>query len=398
MSLADDKFAWPKTHAVNARVRTSLQSGAPVPYHELVAATDDPRAPGLDPGMRTFLAGSVGTEKGAYTIFQYAVVLQDARGRVATFARVARDKRRGERNLAGRTLLVSGSRMMKPPEALASVLEEKLSFGASGPAGEIESLGMAFLAQRPRHGIARADYLFALYRIHMERNRLNGLVRENPDAFQSWRDPATIPVDELPGEVDRMLLGRVLRGESAFANDVLYDSRSRLADSNGVELAVPPFDVTPAPAVFISHDAGAQLKAFLLRDVLVKRSRDRLFPIVDSFDVLSSSQRFWPRIEALIERCDVFLVLVTAGTARSAGVQREIAHALALPQPPTIVVVRVDGEDEDVPESVRSFSHVDYRGRNYRVWHEELDGLVNRLSELPFRVGTLRAVLTDDRG
>lgn len=389
MSRDDDKFAWLKTHPLCARLRELVRDGQPIPYDELVRATD-PGGTGAT-SMQAFSTGSSGSEKGLYTIFQYAVVLQRADGRVALFERVGDDKGHGKRNVAGRSLLVSGSRMMTPTDALESIFEDKLSFGRKGQAGEIEPLGFALLKQFRHERVERADYLFALYRVRMSTNRLNGLVRENPDSFHGWVAPAEIHADALGGAVDRVLLESVLTPATPAAvtsGSLLYHPACRLVDAKSTQLEVEPFEVNEARTVFVSHDADAQLKAFLLRDVMIKRSRRRLYPILDTHEVLPSGEPVWALIERHIDRADVLLVLVTAGARQSRGVEREIAYAMRAARRPEIVVLQVDGTDDDVPLLVRNLNRIDYRGRNYRMWHKELGGLIQNLRERPFRPGT----------
>jgi hypothetical protein len=391
VSRSDDKFAWPKSHALNAALEERLRGGLPIRYDDLVAATQTDETG--DAAMVTFSTASAGGEKGNYVIFQYGLVLEDPDGRIAVFQRIDDDKGFGTRNLRGPTILVSGSRMMKPAEALESIVNDKLSFGKGAPPGDLEPIGFAWNRQVRRKGVERADYLFCLFRLRVRDNRLNGLLRDNPDSFDWWRRPADLSPDGLDGPVDRAVL-RCLYGPQVVEElhgPVWFQPRSRLADSRGKVLSVAPFEVQACRTVFLSHDAAAQLKAFLLRDVLLKRSSQRLFPFLDTHDVLNDSGSFWTRIESLIERSDVFLVLVTEGTARSPGVRHEIDYWKTLDPRPAPVVVLVDGGPEDVPEDLRDQNLHDYTGRQYRAWHKVLEGLVEVLEKKPYRENSSRA-------
>jgi hypothetical protein len=391
MTRSDDKFAWPKSHPLNAELEGWLRRGEPIRYDELVRATE--RDETGDAAMVTFSTGSAGGEKGGYVIFQYGCIVEDEAGRLATFQRVEDDKGHGARNLRGPSILVSGSRMMKPSEALESLLNDKLSFGRDASPGVFEPLGFALNRQARRRGRERADYLFCLYRLRLSGNRLNGLVRDNPDSFDWWRAPRAILGERFDGPVDQVLLQQLAQGvlKAQLDGPVWFQPRSRLVDGRGEALPVAPFEVQGSRTVFLSHDAAAQLKAFLLRDVLVKRSAQRLFPFLDMHDVFTQSGTFWPRIESLIERSDIFLVLVTVGTSRSLGVRQEIEYWSRLDPRPELVVVRIDGGPEDVPDALRSASHYDYTGRDYRVWHKVLEGLVEALIRMPFRGGSAAA-------
>jgi hypothetical protein len=346
--------------------------------------------------MTSFLTGSAGGEKGGYVIFQYGLVIQDAQGRIARFKRDADDKGHGVRNLEGSSILISGSHMMVPNEAIQSIVVDKLSLGNKETIRTIECLGFAYNRQPQRDKVARADYLFALFRIVLDGIRLNGLVQENPDSFHWWSDPSEMTLDSVDGLIDQALLKnsllcRVPTPVFAVEIGVSFHPECVLVDDHGSSMTAEPFETKPSRTVFISHDAGAQLKAFLLRDVLIKRSRQRLYPFLDLHFLERSQDGFWHFIESHIEQSDVFLLLVTEKTALSHGVLRELEYRAALPNPPRLVVVQVDGTREDIPPQAAGINLINYVSREYRLWHQELEGLVTNLCGCPFRPESLHA-------
>ncbi|MCC7389651.1 MAG: toll/interleukin-1 receptor domain-containing protein [Phycisphaerales bacterium] len=370
MTWTDQKLAWPRTDEFTARAVTSVAQGNSTPFEDIVRAAG---------GKLTVFNSQAA--KSSFAIYQHSLCLRDALGRVAVFHR-----HKGVdghiRISPGRSILVSTSSLQEPWKAVPNLAERKLSWGRKSVLSGFEPLGVA-TNDLPATGKGpQPFYMMAVYQHTIGENRLNGMIRDYPDTFIGWCHAADIAErGYLDGFVDRLVAKTLAVPSLMYTKSgdgrSQFSRQSMVTDSRG---SVPPcqdIQVAPSRAAFISHAGEDWFVSQMLAVVLSHEEGGEVFPIVDTADVRFGEEH-WPQIEQHIDGSDCVLVLVTAHTAGSSGVKREVEYARSVGVP--IIPVLVDALP---PTYLDELWAKDLR--QYRHMQSEMRDIINRIVSQPSR-------------